>query len=267
MGGASELWYVQLSDGDVHRVTVDQLDEGFQAGHIDGNTMVLPAGATHWAKLGEIAGIDEVASAPTPLPRPALVVLQPPSVVKFAVAPPMIESHRPVSVDLSDLDFIPEVPRRSRKGWIVGMLGVATLGALAGVGLERPSLFKMYALHAGAHVAAAKSWLVDAVPRLGRQAAAPPAATVPSPTVEASMLTPPTTATPPAEPTAAPAASPATSLPEPSASESTPPPRGAGSKARARKAHPKVAGSTGAQRPPAFTTKGSKFDPLSSSIQ
>jgi hypothetical protein len=170
MDGASQLWYVQLSDGDVHRVTLDQLDEGFQAGHIDGNTMVLPAGATRWAKLSEIAGIDEVASAPTPLPRPAPVVLQPPSVVEFAVAPPLIESHRPVSVDLVDLDFVPGLPRRPRKGWIVGMLGVAMLGALAGVGLERPSLFKMYALLAGAHVATAKSRLADAMPRFGKQA-------------------------------------------------------------------------------------------------
>ena len=38
MDGASDLWYVQLPDGDVHRVTLDQLDEGFQAGHIDGAT-------------------------------------------------------------------------------------------------------------------------------------------------------------------------------------------------------------------------------------
>src|SRR4029077_6442703 len=125
------------------------------------------------------------APAVAPPPPPVPLVLHPPSHVEFTAAPPLIESHRPVSVDLSDLDFVPGLPRRSRKGWIVGMLGVAMLGALAGVGLERPSLFKMYALRAGAHVAASKSSLVDAMPRFGKQAPVPPAAAVPPPTVEA----------------------------------------------------------------------------------
>src|ERR1700753_51530 len=56
---SGELWYVKLADGDVHRVTLDQLDEAFQAGHIDGDTIVLDAGRAHWKKLGELAGIDD----------------------------------------------------------------------------------------------------------------------------------------------------------------------------------------------------------------
>lgn len=59
MSTSGDSWYVKLSDGDVHRVTLDQLDEAFQAGHIDGNTMVLASGATQWTKLGALAGIDE----------------------------------------------------------------------------------------------------------------------------------------------------------------------------------------------------------------
>jgi hypothetical protein len=54
-----ELWYVKLANGDVHRVTIDQLDGAFQAGHIDESTMVLAAGASQWTKLGDIAGLDD----------------------------------------------------------------------------------------------------------------------------------------------------------------------------------------------------------------
>ncbi|MGD0676121.1 MAG: hypothetical protein ABSC94_11915 [Polyangiaceae bacterium] len=61
-----DSWYVKLSDGDVHRVTLDQLDEAFQAGHIDGDTMVLAAGASQWTTLGALAGIDEGAASSEP---------------------------------------------------------------------------------------------------------------------------------------------------------------------------------------------------------
>ena len=54
-----ELWYVKLANGDVHRVTIDQLDGAFQAGHIDEGTMVLAAGANEWTKLGELAGLGD----------------------------------------------------------------------------------------------------------------------------------------------------------------------------------------------------------------
>jgi hypothetical protein len=60
-----ELWYVKLSNGDVHRVTIDQLDGAFQAGHIDEGTMVLAAGASQWTRLGDLAGLgDDESEAP-----------------------------------------------------------------------------------------------------------------------------------------------------------------------------------------------------------
>jgi hypothetical protein len=65
-----ELWYVKLANGDVHRVTIDQLDGAFQAGHIDESTMVLAAGGSEWTKLGDLAGLDE-GDAPPPPPEPA----------------------------------------------------------------------------------------------------------------------------------------------------------------------------------------------------
>ncbi len=79
----ADLWYVMLADGDVHRVTLDQLDEAFQAGHIDQETLVLAEGARQWSPLGQLAGLDE-----TP-PPPRM---------------PVTTSFRPVSVDLTDVD-------------------------------------------------------------------------------------------------------------------------------------------------------------------
>jgi hypothetical protein len=93
-----ELWYVKLADGDVHRVTIDQLDGAFQAGHIDENTMVLAAGATQWTKLGDLAGLDDDAEAP---PAPAAPVAQAaparvaPQAVPAAYAP---RAHAQVAV-------------------------------------------------------------------------------------------------------------------------------------------------------------------------
>jgi hypothetical protein len=110
MSGTEDLWYVKTPDGDVHRVTLDQLDEAFQAGRIDGKAMCLAAGATKWQSLSELAGLDE--AAPTAAPP----------------APMMPSSLRPVSMDLSlDLDenaFKKKSPKRLAAVGIVGLLAV-----------------------------------------------------------------------------------------------------------------------------------------------
>src|SRR5258708_5359491 len=75
MSGSANGWYVQLADGDLHRVTLDQLDEAFQLGHIGVSTMVLAPGGSRWTKLGHLASIDEPSEA--------------------------LSSQRPVSMDLT----------------------------------------------------------------------------------------------------------------------------------------------------------------------
>ncbi|MGD0525585.1 MAG: hypothetical protein ABSE49_10595 [Polyangiaceae bacterium] len=108
MSGDENLWYVKTEDGDVHRVTLDQLDEAFQAGRIDENVMVLAAGAQKWAKLSDLAGLDEPATAPAPSVLP--------------------NSLRPVSMDLSlDLDDENAFKKKSRKPLVIG----AAVGILA----------------------------------------------------------------------------------------------------------------------------------------
>ena len=114
----NDLWYVKTADGDVNRVTLDQLDEAFNAGQIDENVMVLPAGEETWVKLGALLGLDQPAPSPVALP---------PTPTAFALP----QSLRPVSLDLSDdLDEAP-FKKKSRKGVVLGaMVGAIALGGV-----------------------------------------------------------------------------------------------------------------------------------------
>ena len=90
-----ELWYVKLADGDVHRVTIDQLDGAFQAGHIDENTMVLAAGATQWTKLGELAGLGDEAEAPAQPAAPVAYAAPMAYAAPARVAPQAVPAYAP----------------------------------------------------------------------------------------------------------------------------------------------------------------------------
>ncbi len=96
-----ELWYVKLPNGDVHRVTIDQLDGAFQAGHIDESTMVLAAGASQWTKLGEIAGIDGESEATEPPAEPEAQAAPAEEDDDFAYVPRR-DANEP-------LDYVPQV--------------------------------------------------------------------------------------------------------------------------------------------------------------
>ena len=87
MSEGVDLWYVKLASGDVHRVTLDQLDGAFQAGHIDERTMVLASDAadgTAWTSLGDLLGLDE----------PAQTGAAPAGYAPVA-AQPQVEAHQP----------------------------------------------------------------------------------------------------------------------------------------------------------------------------
>lgn len=71
--GGSDLWYVKLQNGDVHRATLDQIEQAFEAGHVDGKTMVLATGETEWKTLGELAGLDDQPAEAAPAAAPPVV--------------------------------------------------------------------------------------------------------------------------------------------------------------------------------------------------
>jgi hypothetical protein len=166
MNESGETWYVKLANGDVHPVTVDQLDWAFEQGHVDANTLVLSADADGWMRLGEVAGLDDEpparaptappAAAPPParvaapvpvvrLAAPAYVQSPTPTAVSYAprpaayVAPvPVPSSLRPVSMDLDDFD-LNNVPfkARSGKGWVVAVLSLAVIAGGGSVAANR----------------------------------------------------------------------------------------------------------------------------------
>jgi hypothetical protein len=238
MSGDENVWYVKTGDGDVHRVTLDQLDEAFQAGRIDENVMVLGGGASRWTKLGQLAGLDEP-QAP----------------------PPIVSSLRPFSMDLSlDLDDENVFRKKSRKGLVFGTL-FAALAAFGG----------FVALNRG-HVGRYNVYNLVSAAAAPAPAPAPPAD---PPPVVAPDPPPPAPAPVPAATTAA---TPASSGADPNVGKLSDDQRAklaAADKAleAKAKAHKKgragySGGSHGSSKSKSqgFTTGGNKFDPLNASF-
>jgi hypothetical protein len=257
MEGSGDSWYVQLSDGDVHRVTLDQLDEAFQLGHIGASTMVLAPDGPRWTKLGCLASIDDEAAEP-------------------------LSSQRPVSMDLIELELPP--PRRARR-WIVALVAVAVLTGAGAAATRRPSWAKAYWTRVQVLATRGSSRLAAMIPirpgdRHGAPAATslPPAAAIPTPAA-AAMTTLSTTpaANPLANPVAAPTATTSpvavAALAKPASADARKQTavgnRPARHKAKARRtSEPSVPPAIRSSKPPSsgFSTGGSKFDPLNSSI-
>ncbi len=253
----SELWYVKLPDGDVEPLTLDDLDAAFQSGAIGSDTMVLAAGATEWAKLGELAGLEQ----PQPIPQP-VVHRAPVAMQRAPLGPATLPSSlRPVSVDLGALDddevFQPK--RKGGKKWVFGVALVAGVLGVAAFEAQRSGALSLGRLS----VAAAS------------QPVAPPAAPPP-------VVSPPLAPAPAAPVLAAAAVSP-TGTPgsgnpltdmstrfSPEQKEKL----AAADKVRDAKAKTHVKAHAGGSAPTTgsksksqgFTTGGSKYDPLNATI-
>jgi hypothetical protein len=188
----SGLWYVKLPDGDVEPLTLDELDEAFQGGHVNANTMVLAAGSTQWARLGELAGLDQPAPRQAmPPPRQAPAAYAMPAPLPVQAYAPVPRSLRPVSVDLSEFDddisFQP--PKKSKK-WMFGVVLVAGVLGFAGFEAQQSGVVSISRLMSGA-----------------------------SPASAAAVATAPATIAPPAAPSPDPAPAPAPAAPAPAASD------------------------------------------------
>ncbi|HSO33447.1 MAG TPA: hypothetical protein VLT33_13025, partial [Labilithrix sp.] len=110
LGAADDLWRVRLATGE-QTMTLDELDSAFEAGRIDTETLVCAPGASSFARLGAVAGLDEPAPSPrAPAPEVAVDV--------------------PLDFDLSELsaEANPFRPRWSRR-----LLAVPA--ALAAIGI------------------------------------------------------------------------------------------------------------------------------------
>ena len=280
---ADGIWYVKLADGDVERVTLDQLDAAFQSGQIDENTKVLADGANQWMTLGELLGLSEtpgpvVAPVPTSYARAPVArapvaavpghqpatyhrpVAQPVQMVRPPAPIPSVpvgRSLRPVSLDLgSDVDLANlQVGRSSRKGLVIGALGTfLVLGAGA------------FVVTKNAKFSTASS---DSVPQFAAAAALPAPATPPPEPVA------PTPPTPPQPTLAGPSSvmdpTMRSSVMDPTAKRLTDDQKKKLMEADKGKPHAKAHGGGGGSWHPkekssSFTTDGNKFDPLNSTL-
>lgn len=130
-----EFWQVQMPNGSVCTMTLDELDAAFQGGRIDEGTYVLKAGDASWATLGALLGLDAPV-APVASVTPPPVVLAPVSYPPPSSAP--VYSLRPVvsEIDDSELEFGGPQFRSSKKrsAIIAGSLaGAALLGIAVAV--------------------------------------------------------------------------------------------------------------------------------------
>lgn len=111
MLGSDEIWHVQLRDGEVRPVSLDELDAAFQSGIIDANAQVFAPGATTWTTLGAIAGLDDADEAPAaaapaasadPIRAVQTAAAAPLSLSSFVAAEPSLPpSLAPMAFDLS----------------------------------------------------------------------------------------------------------------------------------------------------------------------
>ena len=150
MSADLDLWHVCMKDGSVRAMNLDQIDEAFHAGLIDGKCGVVRAGELEWSTLGELAGLDDV----TPSPH----------------------SVAPVAMDASG-DVPAFRPKRGRA--VAGaFVGIAAVVAIAFAATHAPGTFvkKSFAKLRAVKTEEPRAAAVIAAP--------PPPAPVPSPTVK-----------------------------------------------------------------------------------
>jgi hypothetical protein len=289
-GDASVWYYVKHDDGDVQRLSLEQLDVAFQAGFIDADTRVMASDATGWTTLGSLAGLDEAptparphapsraAIVPGPIPPSQGVARSPAAFAPTARAfvappqayqPPPLPSHRPVSVDLGVLDAAgqsqgfasqpPSTTRGRRWGWAIGLATLAILGAGATVAARQPA----WAHQALSRIGVATGAQAPAEVQAQWPAATAATANVPEATPAATPSPEPQVPTTVAAVPTPPASTHADDVDAKGLSKNPHAPR-----PKAHHGHP----ATGKPRTPpkkgssSFTTDGNKFDPLNSSI-
>jgi hypothetical protein len=82
---SGDVWQVRLPDGQVRSGTLQQLEEAFNAGHLDENTLVLAVGATEWLPL-RTAAARYASAAPEATPVPSEETPAVPALAVQAVA-------------------------------------------------------------------------------------------------------------------------------------------------------------------------------------
>lgn len=132
MSDAIDFWHVQMANGTVCTMTLDDLDEAFQKGRIDEGTYVLKHGDAAWATLRELLGLDAEEQARSVTPEPVVATPQYSSYPPPASSAP-IYSLRPVvsEIDDGELEMVGAQFRSSKKRTTLIAASVAGVAAIA----------------------------------------------------------------------------------------------------------------------------------------
>ena len=139
MTTSGDLWRVQLRTGELRVLTLDGLDEAFQAGVIDASTSVLAPGATTWAPLGEVAGLEGEShdASNHPARQPTTPSLSP--VAISSDQPPHAPARPGIAVpDLAELSEDALRPKRGRGALFGGLAAAAAI--VGGIAFGLPKL-------------------------------------------------------------------------------------------------------------------------------
>jgi len=121
-----DLWRVQLGSGDIRVMSIDALDDAFQAGTIDASTPVLAPGAAVWSKLGDAAGLEGDAPAS---PKSTVNSLAPIAVDAYPTGPATRYAVPPAEVSLPDLDLdaLDDNAFKAKKGRVYAGIAMAAV--------------------------------------------------------------------------------------------------------------------------------------------
>ncbi len=120
-----DLWRVQLMTGEVRVMSVDALDDAFQAGLITESTPVLAPGATAWIRLGDAAGLDAPSHASNvPSVAPMAVSI---SASTGAATPYAAGASADLSLPDVDLDALEDEAFKPKRGRVFAVIGLAAL--------------------------------------------------------------------------------------------------------------------------------------------
>ncbi len=118
-----DLWRVQLMTGEVRVMSVDALDDAFQAGIITESSPVLPPGATAWTRLADAAGLDAPAhesNVPSVAPMAVSVVESTGDATPYGARPDY-------SLPDVDLDALGDEAFKPKRGRVFAVIGLAAL--------------------------------------------------------------------------------------------------------------------------------------------
>ncbi len=169
-----DLWRVQLMTGEVRVMSVDALDDAFQAGVITESTPVLPPGATAWTRLADAAGLD-APSHESNVPSVAPMAV---SIAESTGSATPYGARADLSLPDLDLDALEDEAFKPKRGRVFAVIGLAAL-LVGGLGFA--------ATRVGNIGDVAKSSL--SAPKAAAAAAAPPAAVDLSEAAPAKVLT------------------------------------------------------------------------------